>query len=83
MSDVTTPDDGGPEDHSFAHVTTGTGFADGQPGMSLRDYIAVQALSAALIACSANVAQPHSRWADDAYRHADAMLAERAKRRGA
>ena len=75
MSDVTTtPNDGGPafpcEFSEPKHLH----------GMSLRDYFAAKALPGL-------IAEPGDAHIDelarDAYRFADAMLAERAKRRGA
>lgn len=47
-------------------------------GMTLRDYFAAAALTGQLM-CIGNQADPEKR-SKEAYRYADAMLAERAKR---
>ena len=71
MSDK--PNDGGP---AFP-CTDAKGFTS--EGMSLRDYFAGQAL-AGLIACP-NTSGDEKAFACNAYKFADAMLAEREKER--
>jgi hypothetical protein len=65
--------DGGP---AFP-VTTDHGSVYPLPGMTLRDYFAAAALQGSLAQGPDH--NPPSAWAYDAYKYADAMLAERAK----
>ena len=51
-------------------------WAEAQPGMTLRDYFAGQALLALI---RVDPDRSHARTSDDAYRYADAMLKEREK----
>lgn len=68
--------DGGP---AFPWVTSaGSNVIMSKPGMSLRDYLAAQALAGLLANPTHDHLQP-DQWAHDAYAIADAMLAERAK----
>lgn len=80
---MSTKDDGGPAFPLSVAIAPGErprtsdDFVDGA-GMSLRDYIAIKAMSGSL----AGVPGPHlipESLARDSYAHADAMLAERAK----
>lgn len=48
------------------------------PGMSLRDYFAGQAL-VGLLACSEIIIGDENKYAESAYKYADAMVAEAAK----
>ena len=56
----------------------GTGIREGSDGMTLRDYIAIAAMSGAL----GGTPGGHLHWAQlakESYEHADAMIAERSK----
>lgn len=84
MSDMTTtPDDGGPAFPVPSQRTKdGFGTIAARSGMTLRDWFA----AAALTGMAGNSGAPWMQWKDmatGAYAAADAMLAERAKRRGA
>ena len=72
------PNDGGP---AFPRVPWDVNdyTGDGSPGMSLRDYFAGQAL-AGMLADSTRQGSL-GNYAEDAYKFADAMLAEREKER--
>lgn len=58
----------------------GEGWAQGSPGMSLRDWFAGQVLQGFLTQ-EAERAFPASIWAASSYEMADAMLAERDRER--
>lgn len=74
------PNDGGGAFPVFMPAVPIGSPARVQPGMTLRDYFAAKAL----IGLIAEPGDAHiAELAADAYRFADAMLAERAKRRGA
>lgn len=49
------------------------------PGMTLRDWFAGQALGGIIVATAANLGVTCEDLADEAYQHADAMIAEREK----
>lgn len=68
---MTEKKDGGP---AFAHGNPEQG---GDPGMTLRDWFAGQAL-AGLMAAEWYITEPEGA-AEQAYKHADALLAEREK----
>jgi|688.fasta_scaffold02265_36 hypothetical protein len=76
-----TPSDGGPAFPIQAfHFTNSNGkscMATGSDGMTLRDYFAAAALMGMM-----NTIDPPDSLAIWAYRHADAMLSERLKRKG-
>jgi hypothetical protein len=69
-----TPNDGGP---AFP-IRFENGFY--QQGMTLRDYFA--AVASQGILADTSTGWPFEAYAKDAYMHADAMLAERAKTNG-
>ena len=70
--------DGGPAFPREEMRVTGLAVQPVQPGMSLRDWFAAHAL-AGMLANPSHEGLPAEDWAHDAYMHADAMLAARAK----
>ena len=55
--------------------SSGYGLSMRDPGMTLRDYFAGQAI----VMCLKDMNKPYWGWAREAYEIADAMLAERVK----
>lgn len=77
---MNTPNDGGEAFPTYYHdilPEIGPVVRETHPGMTLRDYFAAAALTG-LMADATN-SSPIPMNAETAYRHADAMLAERAK----
>lgn len=68
--------DGG---HAFPTFYADPNVGSGYPGMTLRDYFAAAALTAM---CTRTGAWNAKEIAVNAYHYADAMLAERAERKG-
>lgn len=68
--------DGGP---AFPLQSIGPDFAAGYAGMTLRDYFAAKALVGFMGSGDADWAERPESFAREAYRMADAMLAEREK----